>query len=132
MSQENVEFVRAFYAALDRGDDSAWELLPPGFILDASRRLIDPEVVRGRDKARAYWDGLLEAFADNRAEPDELLDAGDKVVAFIHVSGEGKASGARVDVHVVHVWTFRDGGPVSGAYFGEDRAAALEAVGLRE
>ncbi|MDX6668317.1 MAG: hypothetical protein QOK04_1697, partial [Solirubrobacteraceae bacterium] len=56
MSQENVEFVRAFYAALDRGDDSAWELLPPGFILDASRRLIDPEVVRGRDKARAYWD----------------------------------------------------------------------------
>jgi len=30
------------------------------------------------------------------------------------------------------VWTFRDGKPVEWTYFGDDRASALEAVGLSE
>jgi hypothetical protein len=32
--------------------------------------------------------------------------------------------------HVWNAWTFRTGKPVEWTYFGEDRAAALEAVGL--
>jgi ketosteroid isomerase-like protein len=31
-----------------------------------------------------------------------------------------------------NLWTFRDGEPVRWTYFGEDRAEALEAAGLRE
>jgi ketosteroid isomerase-like protein len=65
-------------------------------------------------------------------EPEELIDAGDNVVAFIHVSGTGKTSRAPVEERVATVWTFREGRPVASEYFGEDRAAALEAVGLSE
>ncbi len=88
-------------------------------------------MVRGRNEVRADWDRLREAWDETfRIESEELIDASDKVVAFIQVSGRGKASGARVEARVAHVWTFRDGTPVAMEYFGEDRGAALEAAGL--
>jgi ketosteroid isomerase-like protein len=61
-----------------------------------------------------------------------LIDAGHKVLAFIRTSCRGKASGIEVEAHVWNVWTFSDGKLAEWTYFGEDRAAALEAVGLSE
>jgi ketosteroid isomerase-like protein len=133
MSQENVEYVRRIYALLDQGDD-ADDLLPPDLVADFSRRLIDPFILR-RDPARAEYDRTRhEVFEEGRVgwEPKELIDAGDKVLAFIWTTGRGKTSGVEVGVHVWNVWTFRDGKPIEWTYFGEDRAAALEAVGLSE
>ena len=63
---------------------------------------------------------------------EELIDADDKVVAFVRTSGKGKGSGVQVEAHVGNVWTFRDGKPVEWKYFGEDRTAALEAAGLKK
>ena len=133
MSQENLDFVRAVYASLNRGDERVWESIPEGFILDSSRRLIDTGVVRGRDKVRADWESLREAFDETfRLEPEELIDADDKVVAFIRVSGTGRASRARVETSVAHVWAFHGGRAAAVEYFGDDRAGALEAAGLSE
>jgi ketosteroid isomerase-like protein len=135
MSEENVEVVRRAYAALTRGDgDTLYDLASPEFVLDFSRRLVDPIVVRGRDEAIAFflsqsreaWDGWPEY------EPQELIDAEDKVVAFIRTSARGKGSGVEVEAHVWNLWTFRDGEPVEWKYFGDDQAAVLEAAGLRE
>jgi ketosteroid isomerase-like protein len=63
---------------------------------------------------------------------EELIDAGDKVLAFVRTDGRGKMSGVEVQARVWNVWTFRNGKPAELTYFGEDRAAALEAVGLSE
>ena len=52
MSQENVEYVRRILAVLDQGDDPD-DLVAPDFVLDFSRRLLNPIVVRGRDEVRA-------------------------------------------------------------------------------
>ena len=134
MSQENVETVRSLYTLLDRGDDAAWELVAPDFIADFSRRQIDP-TVQGRDEAHASYDRQRhELWEEGHVgwEPEELIDEGDKVLAFIRTSGRGKASGVEVEAHVWNLWTFRDGKPVRWDYFGEDRAAALEAAGLSE
>jgi ketosteroid isomerase-like protein len=134
MSKENVEFVRAVYAAIDRGDEKVWDLVAPEFVMDASHRQIEPMVLRGRDQVRDYVNRGREAWEEgtNRWEPKELVDADDKVVAFVRTSGKGKESGAQVEAHVAHVWTFRDGNPVEVKYFGEDQAAALEAAGLKK
>src|SRR6266542_4487448 len=109
MSQENIEVVRRLYTMLTRGDDRLLDLLAAFF-----------------NEARETW-GELPAW-----EPEELIDAGDKVFAFIRTSAQGKASGAEVEARVANVWTFRDGKPVELKYFGEDRAAALEAARLGE
>ena len=135
MSQESVENVRRIYAVLDRGDDEAfWKLVAPDFVVDFSRRLIDPVVLRGRDQARSFAERERETWEGGYVgwEPEELIDAGDKVLALIWTSGRGKASGVEVGAHVWNVWTFREGKPVEWTYFGDDRAAALEAVGLSE
>ena len=133
MSQENAEVVRAFFARIDRGEAGAWDLLPPDFVIDLSRRLIDPVTLRGPDEMRAFYRDMDAAWAGGASlEVEELIDAGDQVLALIRFSGRGKASGADVEVRVWNLWTFDDGKPVAWTYFGENRVEALEAAGLSE
>ena len=54
------------------------------------------------------------------------------MVALIRTGGRGKASGVDVSAQVWNVWTLRDGKAVGWTYFGDDKAAALEAAGLSE
>jgi ketosteroid isomerase-like protein len=136
MSRENVETVRRIYGHLDRGDPEAWDMLAPDVVLDASRRLLDPQVVRGREQVRDYMGQTFDFFEDPGVggffwEIEELVDAGEHVVAFNRTGGRGKASGVPVEARIAIVWTFRDGTPVAVAYFGDDRAGALAAAGLR-
>jgi ketosteroid isomerase-like protein len=135
VSEENVEIVRRAYTALSSGDTAViTELTSPDFVADFSRRLVDPFVLRGRDEVIALlgqadetWDGL-PAW-----DPQELIDAGDQVLAFIRFSATGRASGAEVGVDVANLLTFGDDGKlIEIKYFGDDRAAALEAAGLSE
>ena len=122
-----------FYARIDRGDGEAWDLLPPDFVIDLSRRRIDPVLLHGPDEMRAFYRDLNAPWADGaRLEVEEMIDAGDHVLVLIRFGGRGKMSGAEVEVLVWNLWTFRDGGPVGWTYFGEDRAEAFEAAGLRE
>ena len=135
MSQENVEIVRRLVALISQQDEAAvWDELPPEFVFDFSRRLIDPVVLRGRDEMRAWMERERQMWEGDHVgyEPKELIDAGDKVLALVRVSGRGKASGVEVEAYTWSVWTFRDGKPVEMTYFGDDRAAALEAAGLSE
>jgi ketosteroid isomerase-like protein len=134
MSQQNVEIVRRLFALLSAGDEAVWDQLPPELVFDFSRRLLNPVVVRGRDKVRAFWEGERQLWEGGHLgyEPKELMDAGDKVLALLRITGRGKASGAEVETYVWNVVTFRDGKPVETTYFGDDRAAALEAAGLSQ
>jgi ketosteroid isomerase-like protein len=133
MSQENVEFVRNLYAMIDRGKAEAWDLLPRDFVIDLSRRLIDPVILRGPDEMRAFYRDLGEPWAGGaKLEVEELIDVGHQVLVLIRFGGRGRVSGADVEVLVWNLWTFRDGEPVRWTYFGEDRAEALEAAGLSQ
>ncbi len=133
MSRENVETVRTVFAMIERGDEEAWNLLPPDFVIDLSRRLIDPVLLRGPDEMRGFYRDLDASWAGGaRLEVEELIDAGDKVLVLIRFGGRGKMSGAEVETLVWNLWTFRDGEPVRWTYFGEDRAEALEAAGMSE
>jgi ketosteroid isomerase-like protein len=131
VSRENVEMVRRILAALDQGDDPH-DLLAREFVMDFSRRRLNPVVVRGRDEVRAFAEGDGQMWEGGHLayQSKELIDAGDKVLAFVRVTGRGQASGVEVEADTWVVWTFRDGKPVEWTYFGDDRASALKAVGL--
>ena len=135
MSEENVEVVQRAYAALTRGDgDTVHDLVAPEMVVDFSRRLVDPFVLRGRDEALGYFlTQAREPWDDWPVwEPQEVIDAGDKIAALIRFSARGEASGVEVEAHVWGLWTFRDGKAVEFKYFGDDRAEALKAAGLSE
>jgi len=76
---------------------------------------------------RTFW----SEFDDPRAEVEELVDAGDQVLACQTINGRGKKSGAEVSVPLFQLWTIRDGAVVGGRGF-MTRAEAREAAGLAE
>ena len=53
-----------------------------------------------------------------RLRAEELIDAGDKVLALVRVSARGKASGVPVEAHVWAVCRTSDGKLVEWTYFG--------------
>lgn len=74
-------------------------------------------------------DLVLNAFDDYSLEPEEFIDAGDKVLAPVHQTGRGKDSGIPVDVRYILVFTLRAGKGIRvDSYY--DRRRALEAAGV--
>jgi ketosteroid isomerase-like protein len=80
---------------------------------------------------REAWRRLLEAFDDLTWEPEELIDAGDRLIIVNRWSGHGAGSGVPVNQLMFQVYTLRRGLVVKQEDFA-DRGEALEAVGLRE
>ena len=131
MSQENIEIVRAIYEAwAQKGLKAGLRYLDPGVEWDVSRRRVDPGVYRGHEGVRDYVRGIRDAYSGMASELEELLEAGDKVVAVITFRAKGRSSGATVQARVANVWTLREGKVVRIEYFG-DREEALAAAGLR-
>ena len=133
MSQENVEVVREANDALNRGDyDAALSALAPDVEWHVPSGIsIGEEVYRGQDAVQrgfALWLGAWETY---RFEPTEILDHGDHVVVSGTQIGRGRGSGVDVSLPTFSVFTLRNGKIVRMRNF-DDRAAALEAVGLRE
>jgi ketosteroid isomerase-like protein len=109
MSQENVEIVRTAFAAFgSRGLDDLLDFYDPE--IEWWDREDDPEagVHRGHQGVRAAF-GALDEFVEFRIEPDELIDAGDYVLAPVRLRGRGRASGVPFDEREVHVFRLRDG-----------------------
>ena len=134
MSQENVELVECAYAAFNEGDvPSVVELFDPDIAWSASDVFFDePRAYRGRSEwTEAFLRELMELFADYRADPEEIIDAGDHLVAIVRVGGHGRHSGVMVTARVAHLMTIRDGRISSFTEF-KDIAEALEAAGLSE
>jgi ketosteroid isomerase-like protein len=92
---------------------------------------IEP-VYHGHAGINRYLASIYGSFAEYRAEPERLLDAGERVVVLAIERGRGKQSGAPVEIrHTAHVWTMRDGRAVR-LDVNWDREQALASFGLRD
>jgi ketosteroid isomerase-like protein len=130
MSEENVERVRAFIDAYNRRDfDTAVEHFDPEieWVLPARQR---SDSGRGPDAAIRFFEDIDETMEELRLEPQEFIDAGDRVATRLRHHGRGKGSGVEIDEELYHqVATFRDGRIVRMEYFGSwDEALAATGV----
>jgi ketosteroid isomerase-like protein len=127
--EENLTVVRRAYEAFGQSD------------LPAIFELLDPEVVfyqtellpwGGRREGHEGMRSFLEELARNiesQVEPDELVEAGERVVAVGRTRGTVRATGEEFDVRAVHVWKLREGKVVGfEAYI--DTPKMREALGL--
>ena len=128
MSQENVDKSKAFIDAYNRRDfDAAVENFDPqiDWVLPAMQGF-DSAV--GPEQIKAFWQGLEETFDEFRLDPQEFVDAGDRVAVRLRYYGRGKGSGAELDTEMYHqVATFENGTIVRLEYF-TDWGQALEAA----
>ena len=131
MAQENVEIVRRGYEHFNRSGEIDFSVLDPEIVYDLSRRTFDPLVFRGHEGVREFLRLIREQWGSRRIEPQELIDAGDNVVASVRLVGVGRQSGAETTANTAHVWTCREGKIVRLTVF-QTMEEALEAVGLRE
>ena len=131
MSQENVEIVRRVFDAWRAGHvEAALAAYHPEVVYDATV-LPEGNMYRGREglvEAIRVWAGT---WTDWRWEVEELIDAGDRVLAVTRQSGRGKGSGVDVVQQTFGIFSLRDRQIVHVTIL-LDRAKALEAVGLRE
>ena len=131
MSQENVEVVRAMWAAYARGDfQASLEAYTEDTVWDDTRYRPDGGVHLGRDAVVDLvrtWRGTWE---DYETEAEQLLDAGgDRVAAVLRETGVGKGGGVELTNRWGIVVTVRDGKIVHTVVY-RTPEEALEAVGL--
>jgi ketosteroid isomerase-like protein len=138
MSEENVEAVRELFAAFQGVDVGNFERR-----LDEVREIVDPEVewvaaphsllaseeYRGYDGVRRFWTQFLSAWDEYGVQVDELIDAGDHVVAVLRL--RGRTNELEVDEARSSLITLRDGRIVRIEPFAS-KDDALEAAGLPE
>jgi ketosteroid isomerase-like protein len=132
MSQEHVDAIRSVYAAWSRGDfQGSPNLYDPLALLVQGEGFPDMGPHLGIDAIRRYMRGFLEAWEHITIEAEELIEAGDSVIAAVFQRGTGLGSGAATEFRYFHVWTFR-GDKVIRLETMRDRADALAATGLTE
>jgi len=110
MSHQNVEVVRAMYAAFARRDRATLvsHLDPAIRVYD---RPVHPEasVYEGPEGFLRFAQTDWVAFDEVAYEPQEFLARGEYVVVPIRQSGRGKGSAAGVEDSMVNVWKLRGG-----------------------
>ena len=128
MSQENVERIRAGFAAHNRGDvDSLVEIYDPEAVFETL--LLGTH--HGKEAIRRLYEENQRNQSDYTVEPVEMIDLGDKVITVVEVGGAGPVSEIALADRIAFVHTFKDGLVVREQTF-SNRADALEATGLRE
>jgi hypothetical protein len=132
MSQENVEIVRRGFEAFASGDVAAMlARIDDDLVTRRLAPMPDPGTWHGREGFLDVFVEWTEAFDEFTAKAEELIDAGDHVVARVTQEGRGAGSGVPVTATFWFVYSTRDGKIVTWDMY-STRSQAFAAVGLEE
>ena len=135
MSQENAEIVEIVRAVLERWGNGDFRpdpgLLDPEMVLVLREGFPDAGTYSGREEVAKYMQMFLEPWVRLTIEAEEIVEAGDAVVAAVRQRGVGVTSGIGTDFRYFQAWSVQ-GGRVIRLESCRDRSEALEAVGLSE
>ncbi|MFN2612339.1 MAG: nuclear transport factor 2 family protein, partial [Solirubrobacterales bacterium] len=125
MSEKNVEIVRRLYEGFWETGDFPPELIHPDVVWDFSKfrgRLVKETYlgVEGVREFLAEWSGTWD---DWEVELEELLDAGEKVVAIERNRGRSKGLEVPVEWQVGVVLTLADGKLIRSEFYASPHEA---------
>jgi len=134
MSEENVEIVRRAVKLIRPFDENFRGSRVGTNLLDPALEVYDHDspdlgVLRGHAGFLRWiddWDAMEWTL-----DPEEFIDAGERVVVLARLSARGRASGVSLVRRDGMVWTVRNGKAVRLDYF-NNPGEALEAAGLSE
>jgi ketosteroid isomerase-like protein len=132
MSQENVELMREFAEAWERGDVETMEALFQGRV--GANFEFQPLYLDRADKGaevRQMWADITGTWEDYRSEVEEILDLGEHVLTVARITGHGASGGVPIDQRIFILSRFQGETAVWAKSFAS-KEEALEAVGMRE
>jgi len=110
VAEANVEALQRGYEALNRGDLSVvLELLDPEIEWHEPEPSPDAGTHTGRDSFERFFRSWIDSFDGFKVEPERVVERDDNLIAVVHQSGRGRASGVHVDARLAHVWTVKEG-----------------------
>ena|ERR1700730_6955907 len=133
MSQENIEVVRQIFEAFNSEDiELILALTPADFELEVPPALsAEPDIYRGHDGMRRYWESFRDAMDEIRIQPERLYDAGESVVVAMHLTAKGRRTAIAVEQRTAATWAVRDGKVIRVRAYAS-LSEALQAMGLTE
>jgi ketosteroid isomerase-like protein len=129
MPDSDVDVVRELLDRVNSGDrERLYELISEDFVSEVPPSLsAEPDVYRGHDGVRRYFEGFEGMIDDVRFDVVELHEVGDQVIADLVLKGRGAASGIEVEMRAVVIhWI--EGGKVSRMQPYPDLETAREAL----
>ena len=132
MSQENVEIVKALFAAWNAGDMEKYKtLLHPSIVVHAPPDWPEPGPFVGREAVMAQFARQRDTLDFDTAEPvRDFIDAADRVVVRFRWQGASRG-GPNVAMEITGIYTVRKGKNTAQEFFW-DHGEALETLGLSE
>jgi ketosteroid isomerase-like protein len=131
VSQENVEIVRRSLDHINATGEFLWDVIDREveWVIDPIGLLAG--TYRGHAGVETFWARVKEGFDDVHFEVDDLIGAGDCVVALGRTRMHGRGSGVTAEQPIGWAFRVRDSCIVwCQVYF--TPAEALKAVGLEE
>jgi len=112
MSDSDVEVVRRLFESFRGGAglEAVLELISDDFVVVVPPSMsAEPDTYEGHEGVRRYFAAFDGQLDDVRFEPLELIDAGDRVIVPLRLSGRGTTSGIEVEQSAVAVHYVREG-----------------------
>lgn len=132
MSAENLEIIRAWYEAFNRGDmDAVLASLTEDFEMRVPAYAVDGISYLGRDGYEAWYEGLKESWSSARVTPVVVAHDGQHVVLELTAELVGLTSGTPI-AQLFWGVAWMDDGKISRFHSFPGKAEALEAAGLAE
>jgi ketosteroid isomerase-like protein len=130
MSQQNVAIIQRSFVTWDETGEPDWDLMHEDIEVH-DHDIMDAGEYRGRAGVVRWLEDWGTAWSEFSMEPEEFLDAGERVVAVIRMRARGRGSSVQVERQDALVFELRDGKIARTDYF-NDRQQALDAAGLTE
>jgi ketosteroid isomerase-like protein len=128
----NLDLVNSIYAAWEKGDFSSSDWADPEieFVMLGG---LTSGTWNGVEEMAEAWGGMLRAWENLRAVPDEFRELDDdRVLVLLRNQGRGRGSGidvGEISVKAANVFTIRDGKVTSLTLYW-DRDRAISDLGL--
>jgi ketosteroid isomerase-like protein len=111
MSDSDVELVRRLFESFQSGSlEAVLALVHEDFVVAVPPSMsAEPDTYEGHDGVRRYVAAFEGQLDDVRFELLEVIDAGDRVITRLRLTGRGATSGIEVEQSAVSVLFVRDG-----------------------
>jgi hypothetical protein len=99
-----MQRLRSVYDEWARGEYWSVDIYDPEIVFVLGDSLPEPGTYQGLEGLERGLSRLAGELADLRFDLDELIPAGEAIVAMYHQSGTGRASGVHTELDGGHVW----------------------------